>query len=60
MPSVNQIINLINLMIWFFLQLESLESLFKDQKYPDAYRREEISLQLAMKEEVVRVGNTGQ
>lgn len=36
-------------------QLESLETMFGEQKYPDFYQREEIANQLALKEEVVRV-----
>ncbi|CAD5114503.1 DgyrCDS3627 [Dimorphilus gyrociliatus] len=36
-------------------QLESLETMFGEQKYPDFYQREEIATQLGLKEEVVRV-----
>ena len=37
------------------LQLERLEEVFRESKYPDVYRREEIAAQLDIKEEVVRV-----
>ena len=36
-------------------QLERLEEVFMEQRYPDIYRREEIAVQLDLKEEVVRV-----
>lgn len=38
-----------------FFQLESLEEVFKESRYPDVYRREEIAASLDLKEEVVRV-----
>ena len=41
--------------LWF--QLEKLEEVFTDSKYPDVYRREEIAAQLDLKEEVVRVSS---
>lgn len=44
------------LMIFTYLQLEKLEEVFNESKYPDVYRREEIAAQLDLKEEVVRVG----
>ena len=40
----------------FSNQLERLEEVFMEQRYPDIYRREEIAVQLDLKEEVVRVG----
>ena len=39
------------------LQLERLEEVFRESKYPDVYRREEIAAQLDIKEEVVRVSD---
>ena len=36
-------------------QLETLENVFRDQKYPDVYRREEMASELDLKEEVIRV-----
>ena len=38
-----------------YFQLERLEDVFKEQRYPDVYRREEIATELELKEEVVRV-----
>ena len=35
--------------------MESLEEVFKESRYPDVYRREEIAATLDLKEEVVRV-----
>ncbi|ELT92585.1 hypothetical protein CAPTEDRAFT_167382 [Capitella teleta] len=36
-------------------QLEALEEVFGEHRYPDVYRREELANQLELKEEVVRV-----
>ena len=53
------ILNLNLSAILLLLQLERLEEVFRESKYPDVYRREEIAAQLDIKEEVVRVSARG-